>query len=485
MESDEEEKINQKNIEEQNILTEDEIINTIDMTLYKERIENIIGKQYSYLYFVYFENIYHSKIKNKITFPLAEHLNREEFSNNSLWMHIYKSIKFYSRENLPIIITKYFNLKAEHEFKFLYNESKKYTSTPHKFFDVYIKKMKKANKKKLMELQAKNPNMNIFEINRKQSVFIKTFLSKKTLFRPKLSLFKNHLNMKNQEEEHSELSTKEEEIKNKKERRRQIIKQIHQLKINSIKEIENANILQNKQKKKYGGIKSRYMDHYTEQEKFFKIINSNSSRKINNNNYYNSKISDFELMNQSSKKIKNNSKHSSKTFLYLNTNAKNNYNNIKRNLNFTEERKSKIFNKYGIYNSKKNIRKNKYNNKLFMNRYNPKNLKGLNLFQINFNLASDYSDNKKRIKTNKSQISQLSLESKDKKINLSANYRKKNKKMLIQSRLNLAKNENFNLIEKLNKKRNDDFLQNLKNRKKGNKEYNNIIYNIFKRTEIY
>ena len=119
MESDEEEKINKKNIEEQNILTEDEIINTIDMTLYKERIENIIGKQYSYLYFVYFENIYHSKIKNKITFPLAEHLNKEDFTNNSLWMRIYKSIKFYSRENLPIIITKYFNLKAEHEFKFI------------------------------------------------------------------------------------------------------------------------------------------------------------------------------------------------------------------------------------------------------------------------------------------------------------------------------------------------------------------------------
>ena len=348
MESDEEEKINQKNIEEQNILTEDEIINTIDMTLYKERIENIIGKQYSYLYFVYFENIYHSKIKNKITFPLAEHLNKEDFTNNSLWMRIYKSIKFYSRENLPIIITKYFNLKAEHEFKFLYNESKKYTNTPHKFFDVYIKKMKKANKKKLNELQAKNPNMNIFDINRKQSIFIKTFLSKKTLFRPKLSLIKNHLNIKSQEDEHSELSNKEEEIKNKKEKRRQIIKQIHQLKINSIKEVEKANILQNKQKKKYGGIKSRYMDHYTEQEKFFQIINSNSSRKINNNNYYNSKISDFEFTNHSSKKMINNSKNSSKTFLYLNTNSKNTYKNIRRNFNLTEEIQIKIYEKINI-----------------------------------------------------------------------------------------------------------------------------------------
>ena len=482
MESDEEEKINQKNIEEQNILTEDEIINTIDMTLYKERIENIIGKQYSYLYFVYFENIYHSKIKNKITFPLAEHLNKEDFTNNSLWMRIYKSIKFYSRENLPIIITKYFNLKAEHEFKFLYNESKKYTNTPHKFFDVYIKKMKKANKKKLNELQAKNPNMNIFDINRKQSIFIKTFLSKKTLFRPKLSLIKNHLNIKSQEDEHSELSNKEEEIKNKKEKRRQIIKQIHQLKINSIKEVEKANILQNKQKKKYGGIKSRYMDHYTEQEKFFQIINSNSSGKINNNNYYNSKISDFDITNHSSKKMINNSKNRSKTFLYLNTNSKNTYKNIRRNFNLTEEKKSKIFNKYNIYNSNKNIRKNKYNNELFMKRFIPKNLKGLNFFQINTNLASDYINNKRRIEINKSKISELSKELKDKKINLSTNYRKK---LSIPNRNNLGINENINLIERLNKKRNDDFLHNLKNRQKGNKEYNNIIYNIFKRTEVY
>ena len=482
MESDEEEKINQKNIEEQNILTEDEIINTIDMTLYKERIENIIGKQYSYLYFVYFENIYHSKIKNKITFPLAEHLNKEDFTNNSLWMRIYKSIKFYSRENLPIIITKYFNLKAEHEFKFLYNESKKYTNTPHKFFDVYIKKMKKANKKKLNELQAKNPNMNIFDINRKQSIFIKTFLSKKTLFRPKLSLIKNNLNIKSQEDEHSELSNKEEEIKNKKEKRKQIIKQIHQLKINSIKEVEKANILQNKQKKKYGGIKSRYMDHYTEQEKFFQIINSNSGGKINNNNYYNSKISDFDITNHSSKKIINNSKNSSKTFLYLNTNSKNTYKNIRRNFNLTEEKKSKIFNKYNIYNSNKNIRKNKYNNELFMKRFIPKNLKGLNFFQINTNLASDYINNKRRIEINKSKISELSKELKDKKINLSTNYRKK---LSIPNRNNLGINENINLIERLNKKRNDDFLHNLKNRQKGNKEYNNIIYNIFKRTEVY
>ena len=483
MESDEEEKMNQKMIEEQNILTEDEIINTIDMTIYKERIEKIIGKQYSYLFFIYFENIYHSKIKNKISFPLTEHLNKEDFTNNSLWMRIYKSIKFYSRENLPIIITKYFHLKAEHEFKFLFNESKKYTNTPYKFFDVYIKKMKKANTKKLNELKSKNPNMNlnIFDINKKQSIFIKTFLSKKTLFKPRISLLRNHLNAYNQEEEHSELSNKEEEIKNKKEKRKQIIKQIQQLKINSIKEVEKANILQNKQKKKYGGIKSRYMDHYNEQEKFFKIINSNSSRKITYNNYYNSKISDFEMTNYSTKRMINNSKSSSKTYLYLNTNSntKDAYYNFKRNLNFTEEKKSKIKNQHRINSSKKFIRSNKFSNGLLMKGYTPKNLKALNFFQINYNLNSNNND-KKKVKINKFKKNELS---KDKKVYFSD--QNKNKKIPTRNGLNLAKIENNNLIEKLNKKRNDDFLQNLKNQKKGNKEYNNIIYNIFKRTEVF
>ena len=115
-----------------------------------------------------------------------------------------------------------------------------------------------------------------------------------------------------------------------------------------------------------------------------------------------------------------------------------------------------------------------------MKRFIPKNLKGLNFFQINTNLASDYINNKRRIKINKSKI--LSKELKDKKINLSTNYRKK---LSIPNRNNLGINENINLIERLNKKRNDDFLHNLKNRQKGNKEYNNIIYNIFKRTEVY
>ena len=179
MESDEEEKINQKKIAEQNVLSEEEIINSLDMKIYKERIENLIGKQYSYLFFVYFENIYHSKIKNKMSLPLTEQLDKYNNNNITLWMRVYKSVKFFSIENLPIIVTKYFHLKAEQEFKFLYNESKKFTSNPYKFLDIYLKKMKKANQKKLIELKAINPNLDIFNPVKKQSIFIRPFLSKK------------------------------------------------------------------------------------------------------------------------------------------------------------------------------------------------------------------------------------------------------------------------------------------------------------------
>ena len=336
MESDEEEKINQKKIEEQNILSEDEIINSLDMTTYQERIENIIGKQYSSLFFVYFENIYHSKIKNKISLALTEHLNRDNNMNITLWMHIYKAIKFYSKENLPIIIIKYFNLKAEHEFKFIYNESKKYTSSPHKFLDVYLRKMKKANQKKLTELKSSNHNMEVFNLyntNKRQSTFLRTFLSKKTIIRPiRAPQVKKEYSMMPKEEEHSEASNKEIEIKNKKERRLQIIKQIHQLKINSIKEVEKANMLQNKQKKKYGGIKSRFLDAYNEQGRFLRIINSKSTRKLAHKNLYKNKLTDFEGVNLSTKRINNYSKISSKTALYLNT-KENNYSS-KKNLNF-------------------------------------------------------------------------------------------------------------------------------------------------------
>ena len=492
MESDGEEKINLKKIEEQNILTDEEVINSLDMKLYKERIENLIGKQYSYLFFVYFENFYHSKIKNKISLTLTEHLDKDNNKNITLWMRVYKSIKFYSRENLPILITKYFKLKAEQELKFVFNESKKYTSMPYKFIDIYLKKMKKANQKKLIELKAINPNLDIFNIHKKQSIFIRSFLPKKTILRPKLSLLRNQLDMFNQEEEHSDLSNREQEIKNKKEMRLQIIKQVHKLKIDSIKEVEKANILQNKQKKKYGGIKSRFLDAYNEQEKFFKIIKSKSSRKINNNNFYNNKLTDFERANLSTKKF-NNSKVSSRTLLYLNT--KENYasrKNFKLNSFFPEEKKN-IKNYSNRPNSfKKNIKKNKIKFNHITNKgFTPKNLQALNYFRIDSKneipkkidhrvlLTSNNINKNPKFKTNKFKLKEYS---KHKNFNSTKNFI--GNKRMNKNNLNFKKMDTNNLIEKLDKKRNKEILENLRLQKKENGEYNNIIYNIFKRTEI-
>ena len=63
--------------------------------------------------------------------------------------------------------------------------------------------------------------------------------------------------------------------------------QIHQLKLKSIKEIEKTNNIQSKQKKKYGEIKSRFLDVFNKQKKILKIINSKSTLKMNNNIYKN------------------------------------------------------------------------------------------------------------------------------------------------------------------------------------------------------
>ena len=117
-------------------------------------------------------------------------------------------------------------------------------------------------------------------------------------------------------------------------------------------------MLQNKQKKKYGGIKSRFLDAYNEQGKFFKIINSRSSRKINISDLYKNKLTDFEGANLSSKRLKNYSKSSSKTALYLNT--RENYSSRKNlNLFFSEGIKDTYRNPYKENLLKKNLTKKK------------------------------------------------------------------------------------------------------------------------------
>ena len=278
---DDSEEVTEKKINNKVILTEEEVLKTINMTLYKERIENIIGRNYSYLFFDYFDIIYHSKIKNKISDPLNFVLNKTNKKENSLWMNIYKSIKFYSKENLPIFITKYFWLKANIEFKYIYNESKKYTKNTSKFIDIYIKKMKKNNDKKLNDLKSKNNELdNIFKINSKNN-FIRNLSINKSLLKKKKSDKINLFNKFNNNEGHSDSSTKEEEeIKHKKEMRTQIMRQIHQLKIKAIKEIEKTNNIQNKQKKKYGGIKSRFLNFFGKQNNYLTKTTFQSSKKF-------------------------------------------------------------------------------------------------------------------------------------------------------------------------------------------------------------
>ena len=212
MENDDEEEIDETKVRNEDVLSEEEILNTLDMTSYRERIENILGRQYSYLFFVYFDNIYRSKIRSKISASLNEHLNSSN-TEDSVWMKIFKSIKFDSKENVPILITKYFNLKAEVEFKFIYNESKKYTNYPNKFIDVYIKKMKKINYKKFKELNPNNSNKDIFDPQSRR-FHLKSFFTKKSIIRGRIKQSHNHIQAN--DEEHSDSSTKEDDIKNKK-----------------------------------------------------------------------------------------------------------------------------------------------------------------------------------------------------------------------------------------------------------------------------
>ena len=94
--------------------------------------------------------------------------------------------------------------------------------------------MKKLNSKKLNEIKSKNLGMpDIFEHNLKNN--IRNYISKRGILGQKLSTKKNVF-IFNNNEELSDSFRNENEIKNKKYMRTQIMKQIRQLKINSIKE---------------------------------------------------------------------------------------------------------------------------------------------------------------------------------------------------------------------------------------------------------
>ena len=72
---------------------------------------------------------------------------------------------------------------------------------------------------------------------------------------------------------------------------------------------------------------------------------------------------------------------------------------------------------------------------------------------------------------------------KNNKMNSISNYTNRKFK---KTGLNLKQNNTGIIIKKLEKKRNNELLENLKVQKNDNEGYyNNIIYNIFKRTEIF
>ena len=486
MENGQEIEIEEIKVKNEDVLSEEEILETIDMTSYRERIENIIGKQYSYLFFVFFENIYRSKIRNKISASLNEHLILSNNIEDSAWMKIFKSIIFFSKENIPVLITKYFNLKAEMEFKFIYNESKKYTNYPSKFIDIYIKKMKKINYKKFKELNPNNSNKDIFGPQSRR-FYLKSFFTKKTILRGRIKQSYNNMNAN--EEEHSDSNKKEDDLKNKKKLRTQIMKQIHQIKLKSIKEVEKANATQNKQKKKYGGIKSRFLDIFHHQQNFLRIANSKSTHK-NNNKLYNSynfnkylEENDFFYSFQRQKTSLNNSKLN---LLYSRKNSNNNYN-------------SKLFSdiiidkSYCRTQSNSKINTNNFRNNKFANHYNlmdSKNDSRNKGFNINYKLKNKFEDKGNNIYKNFISSSKNSMGIK--KLILSDNFDKskllfksKDIKLRPKSGINNIKLNTKLLINKLEKKRNKEFLDNIIYKNCDKDSYNNKIFELFKRTECY
>lgn len=477
---DDEEEINEGKIKNKDILTEDEVLETIDMTTYKERIENILGRNYSYLFFGYFDNYYYSKTKNKISEALNQYLKKKNQIEDSLWMNIYKSIKFYSKEKIPILITKYFSLKAEIELKFIYNESKKYTNKTNKFIDVYIKKMKKYDNKKFNDLKLKNAGLdNVFNLSLKSSTFIRNFMNKKSILKSKKST-KTNLLYNNNEEAQSDSSTKEEEIKHKRQVRTQIMKQIRQLKINTMKEVEKANNLQSKQKKKYGGIKSRFLDAFNKQQKLLKLINFTLNKKINNNiiNNFNSYKEDELSKNSIRKKSDSSSKfsYSKKNSKLLTEEKSNNSNNYYYLNTLTlSNRKERNNHRNILRNNKTNYEgSSKYN-------YSNKSNRKVSLFTLDFN----YKNSTKKATKTKNLFKILNKNGNDiNKLKLSANLNNKYN-LRPKSSLIRKKADTKLFLNKLEKKRNKEFLDNLLFRKNTNDVYSNKIYELFKKTQCY
>ena len=486
---DDDEEINEQKVKNKDVLSEEEIIDTIDMTPYEQRIENIIGRQYSNLFFDFFENIYRSKIKNKISSPLTDVLNKTNKRDDTLWMRVYKSLKFYSKENLPILIIKYFQLKAEYEFKYIYNVSKKYTNFPNKFIGIYIKKMKKKHQSKLNELKEKNLNKNLFSPQSRNNFFIRSFLTKKTIFRSRKFSHKNCYFIQT-EKEVSESLTKE-EIENKKKMRTEIMRQVHQLKLDAFKEVENGNKILVKQKKKYGGIKSRFFDIF-KKPKIMHILNSKSTLKINNNLYKNYQFNKYnESINQNNDYFP----YSQRKKKYMNNNSKLSYlskDNIflQRNRNFFSNENSSNKNCLYYYTSQNSSNKKKSNKNIFRNRVLNTNRLNLHGYSRNSSTNSNINDKINFSLNKNNNVGVIILSPLKQYINNKTHlFKKKDNFSDRRSRPNSGFNNKKTSIKlfitKLEERRNKEILDDLIYRNKNKDEYNNKIYELFKRTECF
>ena len=336
--------------------------------------------------------------------------------------------------------------------------------------------MKKMNYKKLKELKynSSNEESQILRYNNMSS-----FLSKKSVLRPRFKQSHKLLSFENDNEEKNSNSSKnEEDIKYRKQMRAKIMKQIHQMKINSIREVEIANKLQNKQKKKYGAIQSRFFDIYKKQERVIQILDSKSIHKMYNNNLYNSKNSintnnNSKLSylyskdnNYSKKSTPYYSNHFSDLFDYKSSNSLY-YSKTKSNSkNINNHKNLMTFNRV---DSNENIKYYQYQgkNSLF-------SLK--NKFKIN-----DYIKNKIFSPSNKNNndknrlvLSDIYKHDKSYVVNNSCDTRKRPR-----SGINRKKNYIKSIINRLEKKRNKEFLANLNYRD----SYSNKIFELLKNTE--
>ena len=293
-ENDEEDSIPEKVLNSNNILSEDEKLDCIDMTPYKERINNILGTKYSYYFFQCFDFVYNKREVHKITTILSEYLTKANRKGDSSWMVVYKSVKLYSSKNLPLIVNKYIHQKAEVECKYILSEAKKHTTHTSKFIEVYLRKMKNFNKKKMQELNKEyDEDEEIFEM--KSKTRFKNFVSRKTILNSsilKAQTKKLAKSINKNDDDDIDDSLREKKIKEKQMRHQEIMKQIHRLRIKTMKEVEKSNNIQTKQKRKYGGIKSRYLDvfndpkypnYYTRKNSCVKVITTNTTNTTNNN----------------------------------------------------------------------------------------------------------------------------------------------------------------------------------------------------------